>query len=278
MQLHTDPAFDRLLLRSLSVTAVGAASATAIAGVGTQVAPGEVVSWERYWRREGDRALERADDRLAADDVSGAGRQLLSASWSYGQAAHFYRSDPASEMWQANRLSQISAFQAAIPLLPNGCEPIVMSTRVGNCHGYLIGEEQNAGAYVLIPVGVEMSAEDSYALFASTAEAVGARCLVIDLCMSDGTRAADADVMGTALTWLTGRSSKVFVLGWGALASRTVAAIGDHSGLAGVLCCPDAAEADAVCRLLPALECPSVLLPPDSEVAAGLRWLPSSVP
>lgn len=270
MRLHSDAAFDRLLVRSLSVTAVGAADATTIAGAGTQIAPGDVVSWERYWRHQGDRSLERADRRLTLDDVSGAGRNMLCASWAYGLAAHFYRALPTSEMWQTNRVSQISAFRAAIPLLPDECEPLAMSGRTGPLHGYQIGDRGDT--CVLIPVGADASVEDAYALFAPAASAAGVRCLAVDLSVG-----GDIDIVGTALNWLRKRSSAVFVLGWGAITPRVVAAVHHREDLHGVLCCPAADDVAAVCDLLPGLDCPSVLLPPGSPVHIGFGWLPSVV-
>lgn len=272
MQLHSDPTFDRLLLRSLSVAANGFADATTIAGAGARVAPGDVVSWERYWRRAGDRAIERADQRLAVDDVAGARRTLLCASWAYGQAAHFYRVDPACETWRTNRASQICAFRAAMPLLPDECEVLVVPGHTSSCDGYLFGRADPGGNYVVIPVGAEESAEDAYALFAPTAGVVGVRCLVIDFPVD-----ADTAMMEAALNWLTPRTSRVFVLGWSAMAPRAVAVVRHRQGLRGVLCCPDAADVVAVCALLPELRCPSMLLPPALSVLAGFSWMASAV-
>ncbi|WP_207838293.1 hypothetical protein [Williamsia soli] len=270
MLLHSDPEFNRLLERSLSVTDVGAADATAIAGAGTRIPPDDVGSWERYWRHEGARCLDRADQRLAADDASGAGRSLLCASWAYGLAAHFYRSDPAAEMWQANRRSQVSAFRAAIPLLPNECEPIAVSGRMGPLHGYLLG--QATDTCLLIPTGADSTAEDGYAHFASAAACAGVRSLVVDVPVGN-----DSDMIDTAMNWLGPRAPVVFVLGWGAMTLRTLVAVQHRDDLGGIVCCPDPADAASVGALIPTLSYPTVLLPPGSSVRSVFSWLPDQV-
>lgn len=270
MQLHSDPEFNRLLERTLAVTGV-AAEATTITGAGTRIAPDDVVSWERYWRHEGARCLDRADQRLAVDDVSGAGLNLLCASWAYGLAAHFYRSDSAAEMWQMNRVAQVSAFRAAIPLLPIECEPIALSGRTGPFHGYLFGATTDT--CLLIPAGVDFSAEDGYAQFASAAAGAGVGSLVVDIPVGN-----ESDILDTAVTWLSYRVPVVVVLGWGAMTLRTLAAVQHRDDLGGIVCCPDAADSASVGTLISTLACPVMLLPPGSSVHAVFSWLPHPAP
>jgi hypothetical protein len=261
MRLHPDPEFDRLLLRAFAADAV---DRTAIEGA-AHIAPRDVVGWERYWRLEGDRALGRADARLASDDVAGAGRSLLCAASAYGLAAILYRADPGSVAWQTNRSAQVSAFRAAMPLAPIGCEVVEISGGTVEVHGYLFHGSIRNGPCVL----VASVAEDGYAGCALAAVDAGLSCLVVEL-----TSASDGNTLESVVGWArrTGLTRLSLLC---SDTSSLLSATRHRVSLDAIVCClDDDLGAVSLADLLPGLLCPLVLLPGGSPIDTALAWIP----
>lgn len=264
MRLHPDPEFDRLLLRAFSVARP--ADRTAIEGA-AHIASGDVVAWARYWRSEGDRALGLADARLASDDVSGAGRSLLSATSAYGLAAIGYASDPGCEAWRTNRAAQVAAFRAAMPLLPVVCEVVDIDAGTAAIYGYLFhGGVRNAPC-VLIPYPADEFAEDGYTRYALEAADAGLNCLILEFAPVDGREA-----LGPAITWARRSGLASITL----LCSDTTAVqmARDTVGLDAIVCLLDGDfTASGVLGPLPDPHCPVVVLPRGSPVDLAFAWI-----
>jgi hypothetical protein len=270
MRLHSDAEFNRVLLRAFSDVNSGGVDPAALAGAGEQVKPGDLVGWERYWRREGDRAIGRADTMLAMDDISGAGRRLLCATTAYGLAATFDRSDPQNESSQQNRASQVSAFRAAMPLLPIDSETLDIDSPGKPLHGYLIHSSAPTAPTALIPMGQGAGAEDGYTRYAAAAAEANVNCVVLEFPSGD-----DVAVLAAVLEWAQHRSpSPLSVVCLDEMVVRAAASARRHSQLAGVVCCPqNDLTAGAVGAMIHEYLCPVVVLPAGSAVAESLRWV-----
>jgi hypothetical protein len=161
VRLHPDPVFDRLLGDP------GAADPTAVDGAARRIAAGDLDGWERFWRTEGDTALQHADDRLAADDVPGARQALLAAADAYGLAAGPLPAD--TESHRADRLAQVGVFRAAVPLL-------TVEVQVIGTNAYRFGPAGWPCVTVHLPD--DLPAEAGYTRFAESVLAHGLACLV----------------------------------------------------------------------------------------------------
>jgi hypothetical protein len=270
MRLHSDAEFNRILLRAFSDVNSGGVDPAAIAGAGEQVAPGDLVGWERYWRREGDRALGRADALLAVDEISGACRRLLCAATAYGLAATFDRSDPQNESSQQNRASQVSAFRAAVPLLPIDVETLDIDGPTAPLHGYLIHSAAPAARTVLIPMGHGAGAEDSYTRYAAAAAEAGVNCLVLEFPPGD-----DADVITAVAEWADHTPSTPSLLCCDEMIVRAAASARHQPRLRAVVCCPDDdVSTGMVGAMIADFSCPAIVLPPGTSVTERFRWIP----
>jgi hypothetical protein len=210
------------------------------------------------------------------DDISGAGRRLLCATTAYGLAATFDRSDPQNESSQQNRASQVSAFRAAMPLLPIDVETLDsenldITGPTASLHGYLIHSAAPAAPTVIVPIGHGAGAEDGYTRYAAAAAGAQVNCLVIEFASGD-----DAAVIAAVMEWAQHRlSSPLALVCCDEVVVRAAASARRQPRLATVVCCPqDDLTAGAVGAMMHEFICPAVVLPPGTSVIEGFRRIP----
>lgn len=262
MHLHEDLEFDRLLERA----STGVVDASLVGDAATQVAPGDRIGWERYWRRAGDRLLGRADTALAGDEVGDAIRYLLCATSAFGLAA---ASDENREMQMRNRASQVSSFRAAIPLLPIDCEAVHIDCESGPLYGYYIRAAPSLSeACVLIPLGPGDGVEEGYGRFARAAARAGTNCLVMESSLL-----VNVDAAAALARWVRRPMTGLTVFGRDAFAVTVMKCLRSEGMTRAIVYCPDTdATMALMCTAAPTHGCPVVVLPIGASVSDAFHW------
>lgn len=113
-----DPLFDGQLQRSVAKADSGMANIGECLVIAAQITNGDRTSWYRAWSTFAGRLVEQADAALAAGHPVSARDAYLRAAEYFRQAFFFHRDDLDGEELRSAYRAGVTAFRAALPLLP----------------------------------------------------------------------------------------------------------------------------------------------------------------
>jgi hypothetical protein len=177
-----NPTFDDQFGRTLTAAARGCADLGEAFAVADRITSADLASWSTEWTTIADSVLAEADASHEAGDVVSARRAYLRASEYYRQAFFFARTDLDDPVLRSAYASHVSAFRAALPLLPWAVT--VMDFEQGGIpvHGYLFRPDgtDRPRPTVIAPAGYDSTAESGYSFSAVSALERGMNCLVFE--------------------------------------------------------------------------------------------------
>lgn len=177
-----DPTFDAQFGRTLTAAVRGCGDIGEALAVATGITSGDVASWATAWTAKADAVLAEAGASQEAGDPVGARRAYLRASEYYRQAFFFARTDLDDPVLRSAYPSHVSAFRAALPLLPWSCTALDLEKDGIVVHGYLLRPDDSGAARptVIAPAGYDSTAENGYSFSAASALERGMNCLVFE--------------------------------------------------------------------------------------------------
>ena len=160
-----DAAFDDQLQRSLTAAVRGCADLGEIRVVASRIAAGDFDSWAREWRALAETVLAEGDASMSSDSTVAARRCYLRATEYYRQAFFFARDDLTRSDLLSDYHAHVSAFRAAVPLLPHEVTTMDLEHDGVAAAGYLLrpAGDSTARPTVLLPAGYDSTAEAGYA-------------------------------------------------------------------------------------------------------------------
>ena len=177
-----DPTFDDQFGRTLTAAVRGCGDIGEALAVAARITSGDVASWAAAWTAKADAVLAESAASHEAGDPVGARRAYLRASEYYRQAFFFNRTDLDDPGLRSAYASHVSAFRAALPLLPWSAAAMDVEHDGVVVRGYLFRPDDSGTARptVIAPAGYDSTAENGYSLNAVSALERGMNCLVFE--------------------------------------------------------------------------------------------------